>query len=142
MAKYGWTKGSGLGAESTGITSALRVKVDKGKGAGHGKILGGKKKKDATAAGKFGEMSEVIVLRGMLDGMDVGRELTEGNLVQEIGEECGEKVRRVKMTRQCVMKVWLTGLCSMGTWRGSMFPEMAETGVSPCLCSLRANCLL
>jgi splicing factor 45 len=64
-----------------------------------GKIVGGKKSKKAEEeeGGKFGEMSEVIVLRGMLRGMDVQRELEEGDgdggLMQEIGEECGEKVR-------------------------------------------------
>lgn len=29
MSKYGWAKGSGLGASSTGIINPLQVKVDK-----------------------------------------------------------------------------------------------------------------
>jgi len=37
-------------------------------------------------------MSEVVVLRGMVDGMDVAKELAEGTLMQEIGEEFGDKV--------------------------------------------------
>lgn len=40
-------------------------------------------------------MSEVIILKGMLDGMDVDAELAGaegGGLMQEIGEECSEKV--------------------------------------------------
>ena len=43
-------------------------------------------------------MSEVVVLRGMLDGMDVDEEMGrgEGGLMQEIGEECGEKYGRVE----------------------------------------------
>ena len=77
-----------------GITTALKVKVDKkGKNPGHGKIVGGKRK-GGEAEGRFGAMSEVVVLRGMVDGLDLGVELgPDGTLVQEIGEECGEKVR-------------------------------------------------
>jgi hypothetical protein len=40
-------------------------------------------------------MCEVIILRGMLDGMDIDLELEGsqgGGLMQEIGEECNEKV--------------------------------------------------
>jgi splicing factor 45 len=90
LEKYGWTKGSGLGADGTGITSALKVKVDKSKSGAHGKILGGHRK---VEEGKFGAPSEVVILRGMLNGMDVEKELNEGGLLQEIGDECGEKVR-------------------------------------------------
>lgn len=108
MSKYGWTKGSGLGAKGTGITSALRVQVEKQKRkpdsegggfvgpGGRGKIIGGKKQNSSQEEGKFGAMSEVVVLRGMVDGLDVQRELGDGNLMQEIGEECGDKYGRVE----------------------------------------------
>ncbi|KAL8832662.1 MAG: hypothetical protein Q9191_000115 [Dirinaria sp. TL-2023a] len=108
MSKYGWTKGSGLGANNTGIVNPLRAQVVKQKKkpdsegggfvgpGGMGKIIGGKKKggKGDEGEGKFGAMSEVIVLRGMIDGMDLDAELEgagEGGLMQEIGEECAEK---------------------------------------------------
>ena len=105
MSKYGWSKGSGLGVSGSGIVNPLRVQVEKQKRkpdseggligpGGMGKILGGKKKHESTK-GKFGTMSEVIVLSGMVDGMDLDAEMessTQGGLMQEIGEECGEKV--------------------------------------------------
>ncbi|CAL5873892.1 uncharacterized protein PFLUO_LOCUS8175 [Penicillium psychrofluorescens] len=115
LAKYGWTKGSGLGATGSGIAKPLQVKVEKQKKrpdsegggfvtpAGRGKIIGGKRK-GGEDEGKFGAMTEVIVLRGMLDGMDLEAELAGegGGLMQEIGEECSEKygsVERVFIAR-------------------------------------------
>lgn len=102
MSKYGWTKGAGLGADESGMVNPLRVKVDKRKRradadgggwaepSGKAKIIGGAA--GVGDAGKFGRMSEVIVLRNMLEGMpDLQDEISNG-LGQEIGEECGEKV--------------------------------------------------
>ena len=111
MSKYGWTKGSGLGASGTGIVNPLRVQVEKQKKkpdaegggfvgpGGRGKIIAAKKgkgAKDNETEGKFGAMSEVVILKGMVDGLDLDVELQgeggSGGLMQEIGEECGEKV--------------------------------------------------
>ena len=110
MSKYGWSKGSGLGASESGIVNPLRVQVKKQKKkpdsegggfvgpGGRGKIIGGRKKGGAgaeTEEGKFGAMSEVVVLHGMVDGIDLDAEMEgagDGGLMQEIGEECGEKV--------------------------------------------------
>ncbi|KAM0254134.1 hypothetical protein ACHAP5_000120 [Fusarium lateritium] len=106
MSKYGWTKGSGLGADESGIINPLRVQVEKRRkkadadGGGwaepgsKGKIIGGKRKDDNT--GKFGTMSDVIVLRNMLENMPNLEEEIVGGLGQEIGEECGEKYGRVE----------------------------------------------
>jgi splicing factor 45 len=109
LAKYGWTKGSGLGATGSGIAKPLQVQVEKRKKrpdsegggfitpAGRGKIIGGARKQEDV--GKFGAMSEVIILKGMLDGMDVDAELAGsegGGIMQEIGEECSEKYGRVE----------------------------------------------
>ncbi|MCJ1471111.1 hypothetical protein MMC07_009759, partial [Pseudocyphellaria aurata] len=111
MSKYGWTKGSGLGAKESGIINPLRVQVEKQKkkpdseGGGYvgpggkGKIIGGDRKGGETETGKFGAMSEVVILLGMVDGMDLDAELEgagDGGLMQEIGEECGEKYGRVE----------------------------------------------
>lgn len=109
MSKYGWSKGSGLGADGSGIVNPLQVKIEKRKKksdaegggfrdppGGRGKIIGGRKNApEEEAKGKFGEMSEVVVLRGMVDGMDLDEEVDgsgDGGLMQEIGDECGEKV--------------------------------------------------
>lgn len=131
LSKYGWTKGSGLGADGSGIAKPLQVKVEKRKKrpdsegggfvtpAGRGTIIGGKRK-GGDDPGKFGPQSEVIILHGMLDGMDLDTELSGegGGLMQEIGEECSEKV--------CLAN----GLCSvsvltrrsMGVWNESTLP--------------------
>ncbi|KAG6040178.1 hypothetical protein E4U41_001362 [Claviceps citrina] len=105
MGKYGWTKGSGLGADQSGIVNPLRIQVEKrrkradadGGGwaepGGKGKIIGSKRKEEG---GKFGKMSDVIVLCNMLENMpDLQAEIADG-LGQEIGEECGEKYGRVE----------------------------------------------
>ncbi|KAM0264459.1 hypothetical protein ACHAQJ_000650 [Trichoderma viride] len=105
MSKYGWTKGTALGANESGILNPLRVQVEKRRkradadGGGwaepgsKGKIFGGKRKEET---GKFGTMSEVIVLQNMLENMpDLEAEIADG-LGQEIGGECGEKYGRVE----------------------------------------------
>lgn len=120
MSKYGWTAGSGLGADSSGIINPLQVKVEKrrkrpdAEGGGYAdpanraRIIGGKTAaKDPStstpaasegdsASSKFGAMSEVIVLRNMLENMPSLQEEVEDGLGQEIGEECGDKYGRVE----------------------------------------------
>ncbi|KAH8596528.1 hypothetical protein B0O99DRAFT_510277 [Bisporella sp. PMI_857] len=113
MSKYGWSKGKGLGADGTGIINALSVQVEKRKKksdaegggyrepGGRGKIVGGRKNvpENSSDTGKFGAMSEVIVLRGIVDGMDLDEEVDgsgDGGLMQEIGDECAEKYGRVE----------------------------------------------
>ncbi|KAF8862321.1 hypothetical protein BDZ45DRAFT_646154 [Acephala macrosclerotiorum] len=113
MSKYGWSKGKGLGADGSGIVNPLRVQLEKRKKksdaegggfrdpGGRGKIIGGKKNvpEKNSDTGKFGPMSEVIVLRGMVDGMNLDEEVEgdgDGGIMQEIGDECAEKYGRVE----------------------------------------------
>lgn len=134
MSKYGWSKGSGLGASGSGIVNPLRVQVEKQKKkpdsegggfvgpGGRGKIVGGKKKGGPNAEpedGKFGPMSDVIVLRGMVDGMDLDAEMEgagDGGLMQEIGEECGDKV---SVVRNQLTPCAFAHSDSMAVWRES-----------------------
>jgi splicing factor 45 len=124
MSKYGWTAGSGLGADNSGIINPLQVKLEKrrkrpdAEGGGYAdpanraRIIGGKTAATAATggssgtsgsatpaeanAGKFGPMSEVIVLQNMLENMPSLQEEIEDGLGQEIGEECGDKYGRVE----------------------------------------------
>lgn len=59
---------------------------------GRGKIIDKNKRADGET-GKFGKMSEVVVLRGMVDGLE-GED--EAVLLQEIGEECQVKYGMVE----------------------------------------------
>lgn len=105
MSKYGWNKGDALGASSTGIATPLRVQVQKrrkrpdaeGGGwaepAARAKIVGGERRGGDEEGEGPGAMSEVIVLGNMLDGMEDLKGEMEAGLGQEIGEECGDKVR-------------------------------------------------
>ena len=114
MSKYGWSKGTGLGASETGIINPLQVQMEKRKKksdadgggwaepANKAKIVGGKRKNEDV--GKFGTMSEVLVLENMLENMpDLQAEIADG-LGQEIGEECGEKVREDSHVRRRVKR--------------------------------------
>ncbi|KAK3325785.1 hypothetical protein B0H66DRAFT_138374 [Apodospora peruviana] len=129
MSKYGWSKGSGLGANESGITTALRVKVEKrrkrpdaeGGGfaepGGRGKIIApppSKKRKGDEGEnedGGFGKTSEVIVLRNMLENIpDLDQAIEAGNMIQDIGDECSDKYGTVerlyidKVDRQVFVK--------------------------------------
>lgn len=166
MSKYGWSKGSGLGADGSGIVNALHVQVQKRKkkpdseGGGFvdpqaiGKIVGGKRNTPAEQdSGKFGAMSEVVILKGMVDGMDLDDEVGagDGGIMQEIGEECGEKygnVERVFIHREgggeatvfVKFTSQLSGLRAVNALEGRMFngntisarfydPERFEEGI-------------
>ncbi|KAK9469945.1 hypothetical protein V1512DRAFT_273776 [Lipomyces arxii] len=88
LSKYGWTPGTGLGATSDGITKALHFSADKSM-KGHGKIVDKNERRDDD--GKYGKMSKVVVLLGLLEPGQV-----DEGLAGEIGEECGSKYGQVE----------------------------------------------
>ncbi|KAH9808853.1 glycine rich nucleic binding domain [Teratosphaeria destructans] len=113
LKKYGWEKGQGLGASGEGITTAIVAKAEKRKKlsdsqgggwaqpANMGKIVGGKKRKIDTAQtteadAKFGQMSEVVKLEGMCQGMDLDHEIAENDLFGEIGKEMETQYGKVE----------------------------------------------
>ncbi|KAK5138274.1 hypothetical protein LTR08_003335 [Meristemomyces frigidus] len=131
LKKYGWEKGQGLGApDNEGITTAVVAQAAKRKkggagggwtqpGVNMGKLVGGKRRKvaetEADDGGEFGEMSEVVKLEGMCEGMDLDAEIAGGVLVeggagevgrglyQEIGDEMEAafgKVERIVIWRR------------------------------------------
>ncbi|RPA77806.1 hypothetical protein BJ508DRAFT_416845 [Ascobolus immersus RN42] len=92
LAKYGWTSGTGLGAQNTGIVQPLQAVVSKGAKGGHGKILDRNRKKtkkveEEEPINEGDKLSSVVVLENMLDGLPE-EEVHSGELRQEIGEEC------------------------------------------------------
>lgn len=100
MSKYGWTRGSGLGADESGIVNPLRHKKV-GKSGTLGRIVGGgggsnnssQKPEESTDT----KISPVIVLRNMVTGLpDLDVEVADGQLVQDIGEECGAQYGRIE----------------------------------------------
>lgn len=154
MSKYGWSRGTGLGADGSGIINPLRVQVEKRKkksdaegggfrdAGGRGKIIGGQRKvpEKEDEGGRFGPMSEVIVLRGMVDGMNLDEEVEgagDGGLMQEIGDECAEKVFI------CLTISWtyhINTSSSMGELRGYIL--IGTVQLRRYSSNLRANCLL
>ncbi|KAI9657536.1 MAG: hypothetical protein M1831_004152 [Alyxoria varia] len=152
LSKYGWSKGSGLGATGTGIATPLAVQVEKRKkkadaeggglvGSGSkGKIIGGKKAKgmqgkdvEGDGGGEQGEekITRIVRLEGMCNGVDLDDAEELAGLVQEIGEECGEKygnVERVRIDREGEHPVVLveftspmSALRAVGALEGRMF---------------------
>jgi splicing factor 45 len=85
MSKYGWEKGQSLGATPTqGLVTPLLMKVDKDR-KGAGVIIN--KNKQVEDHGPFGKMSRCIMMWNV-----VGRGEVDEDLVEDIGQECREKV--------------------------------------------------
>ena len=110
--------------------------------AGRGKIIGSKK--TGQYESKFGPMCEVIILRGMLDGMDIDSELEgsrDGGLMQEIGEECNEKVSFFWAMDGPSGNVQYSHIYSMEPWSGFSLLVMLVSQ-SRYLLNLSVHCLL
>ncbi|KAK9446464.1 uncharacterized protein V1518DRAFT_423811 [Limtongia smithiae] len=88
LTKYGWAPGTGLGADNNGIATALHFSANKNR-KGHGKIVDRNARE--AEGGKFGRMSKVVVLSGLVAAHDV-----DETLAGEIGAECDEKYGTVE----------------------------------------------
>jgi len=121
MAKYGWTKGQGLGATSQGMLNPLALSTDaksgKGKGKqqeqqqhqpqGNQKVTGMatakgrvvsdlKTEKDKAEKDKYGEPSRIVCLSNM-----VGRDEVDDELVSDVAEEA----RKLGVLEKCFVHV-------------------------------------
>jgi len=91
MSKYGWQKGQGLGADSTGLVTPLIAKASKEK-KGSGQIINRNKRHEDY--GEQGKMSRCVVLANVVAAGEADEEL-----VEEIGGECREKYGEVERVR-------------------------------------------
>ncbi|KAM0754445.1 hypothetical protein T439DRAFT_376927 [Meredithblackwellia eburnea MCA 4105] len=112
MTKYGWTSGSGLGANESGMTSALSVqssssnKGKKGKGAegtsggaptgmgkGRGTIIDkGREERMEGKREKFGDPSRVVLLTNLCGPSD---------LDDDLGNEVAEEANKFGVVERC-----------------------------------------
>ena len=91
MSKYGWQKGQGLGADSTGLVTPLIAKPSKEK-KGSGQIIN--RNKRHADYGEQGKMSRCVVLANVVAPGEADEEL-----VEEIGGECRQKYGEVERVR-------------------------------------------
>jgi len=83
MEKQGWKAGRGLGRDGSGITKAIQMVSSGKKGqAGRGKIVDKNKRREDR---RNAERSEVVVMRGIIDGKRSLFDHTE--LLQKVGDE-------------------------------------------------------
>jgi splicing factor 45 len=110
MLKMGHVQGKGLGAKQDGIVKPLSLQQEKRKrlpdaqGGGFatpavGKIVGGTRAKGSEQEdSKFGKPSNVVVVRGLADGVDFVAEMQrdDGGIRQRLGEWLTEKFGNVE----------------------------------------------
>jgi splicing factor 45 len=147
MAKYGWTKGQGLGASSQGIVNPLALsnasdgkKGGKGKGkqpesskpAGHTKVLGMatakgrvisdlKTEKDKAEKEKYGEPSRIVCLSNMVGRNEVDAELAEdvAGEARKLGllESCFVHVMPAYVSDEESVRVFVVFSGLVGAWK-------------------------
>ncbi|KAF2201996.1 hypothetical protein GQ43DRAFT_471289 [Delitschia confertaspora ATCC 74209] len=120
MAKMGYARGKGLGANEDGILDAVRHVQDKAKklpdaqgggsqpraglgskqgGPGTGRIVGGKRAGGDGDENEtiYGIRSTVVKVWGMLDGLDLAAEMTrdDGGIRQRIGDDFSKRYGKI-----------------------------------------------